>query len=203
MSQWFSLLSSKSYPIREIREATAASVSPRAKLDIHTLVFDRQVQGAEKDLSVEATHAHRHDNGIKPVLDKHSSPRGREGSGYMGTSTTRFSPPSISPPQYSARGLAQIGSSLASFKAQASSRRFLRAAFEAGISLVLLISVALVSLRRYRCAELIFRLSLYIVVARLTGGLGGLIASEILTLCQSARLAAYGLPCWGHHRYRP
>lgn len=67
---------------------------------------------------------------------------------------------------------------------QAAGVRFLLGIFEAGM----LPGIAYYLSRWYRRAELVFRLSLYIVMGPLAGALGGLLASAILTLDNFAGL---------------
>ncbi|SPO06483.1 related to nicotinamide mononucleotide permease [Cephalotrichum gorgonifer] len=75
-------------------------------------------------------------------------------------------------------GMASIFCSLTHTTAQISGVRFVLGIFEAGV----MPGMAYYLSRWYRRAELVFRLSLYIVMAPLAGAFGGLLASGILKL---------------------
>ena len=75
-------------------------------------------------------------------------------------------------------GLCSVFTGLCNNIHSVSGVRFLLGAFEAGM----LPGIAYYLSRWYRRSELVFRLSLYIVMAPLAGAFGGLLASAILTL---------------------
>ncbi|KAM5383789.1 hypothetical protein ACJZ2D_001778 [Fusarium nematophilum] len=75
-------------------------------------------------------------------------------------------------------GVVSLGTGFVETLPQAAGVRFLLGIFEAGM----LPGIAYYLSRWYRRSELVFRLSLYIVMAPLAGALGGLLASAILTL---------------------
>ncbi|KAH6888718.1 major facilitator superfamily domain-containing protein [Thelonectria olida] len=75
-------------------------------------------------------------------------------------------------------GVASLGTAFVKTIPQAAAVRFLLGIFEAGM----LPGIAYYLSRWYRRAELVFRLSLYIVMAPLAGAFGGLLASAILSL---------------------
>ena len=75
-------------------------------------------------------------------------------------------------------GIISIGTAFVTNLSAACGVRFLLGIFEAGM----LPGIAYYMSRWYRRSELVFRLSLYIVMAPLAGAFGGLLASAILTL---------------------
>lgn len=75
-------------------------------------------------------------------------------------------------------GVASLGTAFVHTTSQAAAVRFILGIFEAGM----LPGIAYYLSRWYRRAELVFRLSLYLVMAPLAGAFGGLLASAILTL---------------------
>ncbi|KAH7117351.1 major facilitator superfamily domain-containing protein [Dactylonectria macrodidyma] len=77
-------------------------------------------------------------------------------------------------------GVTSLGTAFVKTIPQAAVVRFLLGIFEAGM----LPGIAYYLSRWYRRAELVFRLSLYIVMAPLAGAFGGLLASAILSLDQ-------------------
>ncbi|KAF4979810.1 hypothetical protein FZEAL_4052 [Fusarium zealandicum] len=81
-------------------------------------------------------------------------------------------------------GVVSLGTAFVETLPQAAGVRFVLGIFEAGM----LPGIAYYLSRWYRRNELVFRLSLYIVMAPLAGALGGLLASAILTLDHFAGL---------------
>ncbi|RSL76757.1 hypothetical protein CEP51_009666 [Fusarium floridanum] len=81
-------------------------------------------------------------------------------------------------------GIASLGTAFVNNMSQAAVVRFLLGVFEAGM----MPGIAYYLSRWYRRAELVFRLSLYIVMAPLAGAFGGLLASAILSLDHFAGL---------------
>lgn len=75
-------------------------------------------------------------------------------------------------------GIASLGTAFVKTIPQAAVVRFILGIFEAGM----LPGIAYYLSRWYRRSELVFRLSLYIVMAPLAGAFGGLLASAILSL---------------------
>ncbi|POR34380.1 Uncharacterized protein TPAR_05449 [Tolypocladium paradoxum] len=75
-------------------------------------------------------------------------------------------------------GIASLGTAFVNNLPQVSGVRFILGVFEAGM----LPGIAYYLSRWYRRSELVFRLSLYIVMAPLAGAFGGLLASAILSL---------------------
>ncbi|KAF4463548.1 mfs transporter [Fusarium albosuccineum] len=81
-------------------------------------------------------------------------------------------------------GISSLGTAFVKTIPQAAGVRFLLGVFEAGM----MPGIAYYLSRWYRRAELVFRLSLYIVMAPLAGAFGGLLASAILSLDSFAGL---------------
>ncbi|UNI22835.1 hypothetical protein JDV02_008687 [Purpureocillium takamizusanense] len=81
-------------------------------------------------------------------------------------------------------GITSLGTAFVTTTPQLMAVRFLLGIFEAGM----MPGIAYYLSRWYRRAELVFRLSLYIVMAPLAGAFGGLLASAILTLSHFGNL---------------
>ncbi|GJN71835.1 hypothetical protein PLIIFM63780_005831 [Purpureocillium lilacinum] len=81
-------------------------------------------------------------------------------------------------------GITSLGTAFVKTTPQLMAVRFLLGIFEAGM----MPGIAYYLSRWYRRAELVFRLSLYIVMAPLAGAFGGLLASAILTLSHFGNL---------------